>query len=53
MKKKRYIEKMFGGGGKNLTAIRKKLLPDRVTIRNCYEDSRINTGRKEIFYGNF
>ena len=37
MKKKRYIEKMFGG----------------VTIRNCYEDSRINTGRKEIFYGNF
>ena len=51
MKKKRYIEKMFGGG--NLTAIRKELLPDRVTIRNCYEDSRINTGRKEIFYGNF
>ena len=52
MKKKRYIEKMFGGG-KNLTVIRKELLPDRVTIRNCYEDSRINTGRKEIFYGNF
>ena len=52
MKKKRYIEKMFGGG-ENLTAIRKELLHDRVTIRNCYEDSRINIGREEIFYGNF
>lgn len=52
MKKKRYIEKMFGGGVKP-DRHKKKLLPDRVTIRNCYEDSRINTGRKEIFYGNF